>query len=199
VKINRNPISTELQELEELGTCQIPKVFYPQLQAKVEGPTCKANRFGLRHSVWKVARVGRILKGLQIYDAMNVLNNLDNKASTIFRKLLNNGRLSGIQLGMEESRMYIKTIVCGKGFLGKKIDIKGRGRMGIIKIPKTSIKMVIEEIPIEEWYKLMITGKCPMMTAEILKSMAMQSEGDFEKVKQISHMTTSAGRHYRKT
>jgi len=57
--------------------------------------------------------------------------------------------------------MFVKTVVCGKGYLGKQLDIKGRGRMGIRKIPKCSIKMVIEEKPLEDWYKLLLTGKCP--------------------------------------
>jgi len=69
--------------------------------------------------------------------------------------------------------MYVKIIVCGKGIMGKMIDIKGRGKMGIRKIPKCSVKMIIEEKPLDEWYKLMVKGKCPRGTASVLKTMAV--------------------------
>ena len=57
--------------------------------------------------------------------------------------------------------MFIKSIICGKGILQKKIDIKGRGRMGIIRVPRCSVKLVLEEKPMEQFYRLMLTGKTP--------------------------------------
>lgn len=35
----------------------------------------------------------------------------------------------------------------------KKMEIKGRSRMGMIRKPKCSLKLIVEEKPIEEFYK----------------------------------------------
>ena len=83
--------------------------------------------------------------------------------------------------------------------LYKKLDIKGRGRMGIIRVPKSSIKIVLEEKPLDEFYKLMLQGKCPPGMSSLLRTMLVQSDADFDRVKRLSFMTTSKGRHYRKT
>ena len=65
--------------------------------------------------------------------------------------------------------MWVKSIVCGKGILQKKIDIKGRGRMGIIKVPKCSIKLVLEEKHPQDYYKMLLKGECPPGTGDLLK------------------------------
>ena len=95
--------------------------------------------------------------------------------------------------------MFVKSIICGKGFMFKKLDIKGRSRMGIILVPKCSIKIVLEEKPMEDWYKLMLTGKSPPGIGHMFRSMMVQSEANFERVQKLSFLTTSKGRYYRKT
>ena len=52
--------------------------------------------------------------------------------------------------------MFVKSVICGKGFLMKKIDIKGRNRMGMIMVPKCSIKLVLEEKPLKDYYKMLV-------------------------------------------
>ena len=64
----------------------------------------------------------------------------------------------------------MKSIVCGKGILLKKMEIKGRGRMGIRKVPKCSVKLVLEEKPIEEFYRMILEGKCPAGLADQLRT-----------------------------
>ena len=94
--------------------------------------------------------------------------------------------------------MFIKEIICGKGLLFKKMAIMGRSRMGIMRIPKTSIKVILEEKPLVEYYKMMLKGNCPPQMAQLLKSVMVQSDADFNRVKSASFMTTSQGRTYRK-
>jgi hypothetical protein len=45
---------------------------------------------------------------------------------------------------------------------------------------------------------MMMTGKCPPSVGHIFRKMLYQNEADFEKVKELSHLTTSKGRYYRK-
>ena len=115
-----------------------------------------ARRFGLRHSVYKLARVALTVRQHHLYDAQARLDNIDKKASEILQKCINQARANGVAQGMSEDRMFIKTIICGKGLLYKKLDIKGRGKMGIIRVPKSSIQVVLEEKPLVDFYKLML-------------------------------------------
>jgi hypothetical protein len=100
---------------------------------------------------------------------------------------------------MCEDRMFVKSILCGKGIMFKKMNIMGRSRMGIIKVPKCSVKIVLEEKPLEDFYKLMLKGKSPPGIGHLFRTLLVQSEADFEQVKQVSFITTSRGRYYRKT
>jgi len=77
---------------------------------------------------------------------------------------------------MNEQQLFVKTVLCGKGILLKKIDIKGRSRMGMICKPKCSVKIVLEEKPLDEFYKLVISGKAPTGIATLMKSVMVQSE-----------------------
>lgn len=99
---------------------------------------------------------------------------------------------------MREDHMFIKEIICGKGLLFKKMAIMGRSRMGIIRVPKSSIKVILEEKPLVDYYKMMLKGDCPPQMAQLLKTVMVQSDADFGKVKAASFMTTSQGRRYRK-
>jgi ribosomal protein L22 len=54
--------------------------------------------------------------------------------------------------------MFVKNVICGKGILMKKIDIKGRSRVGVKKVPKCSLKIVLEERTPREFYKMMLKG-----------------------------------------
>ena len=95
--------------------------------------------------------------------------------------------------------MYIKSMVCGKGVLFKKIDIKGRGKMGMITVPKSTIKIVLEERHPIDYYKLLLKGQCPPGMGEMVRTMLTQSEADFDMVRKMSHLTTANGRYYRRT
>lgn len=158
-----------------------------------------ARRFGLRHSVYKLAQVARLVSKAHLYDAQARLDNVDKKASEIISKVINSARANGVAQGMAEERMFIKTIICGKGLLYKKLDIKGRGKMGIIRVPKCSVQVVLEEKPLLDFYKLMLQGKAPSGTAHLYRTILVQSDADFEQVQKLSFLTTSRGRHYRKT
>ena len=122
------------------------------------------------------------MKDKHIFDAQTLLNNIDNKASGVLVRLLNSARKNGVQQGMTEDKMFVKLVLCGKGLMFKKLDIKGRSRMGIIRVPKSSVKIVIEEKHPVDYYKMLMKGKCPQGFAGVLKTMLAQSDADFDQV-----------------
>lgn len=69
--------------------------------------------------------------------------------------------------------MFVKSVICGKGILFKKLDIKGRGRMGMIKVPKCSVKIVLEEKTPAQFYEMILKGKCPPAIADQFKTIVV--------------------------
>ena len=101
------------------------------------------------------------LKGMHLYDAQSYCAAVPRKSAEVMGKILNSARSNAKFQGLEEQRLFVKSVVCGKGVLLKKIDIKGRSRMGMIRKPKCSVTIVLEEKSVEDFYKLIISGKCP--------------------------------------
>jgi ribosomal protein L22 len=61
----------------------MPECFYPQYETvKFEGPTCKSMKRKIHHTVYKLAMIGQMIKGLHLYDAQNALNNTSNKKAS---------------------------------------------------------------------------------------------------------------------
>lgn len=114
-------------------------------------------------------------------------------------KILNSARSNAKFQGMNEQRLFVKSIVCGKGILLKKVDIKGRSRMGMIRKPKCSVTIVLEEKSVEDFYKMIISGNCPPGVADQIKTIMVQSEVNLKTIHKMNPMLTSRGRYYRRT
>ena len=113
--------------------------------------------------------------------------------------MLNSARRNAKALDLSEDKLFVKSIICGKGVLLKKVDIKGRTKMGFIKKPKCSIKLVLEEKPIKEFYKMIVTGNTPPAIASQLKTILVQSEANLSTIHRMNGMLTSRGRSYHRT
>jgi hypothetical protein len=106
----------------------------------------------------------------------------------------------------------------GEGKLSTKLEVQTQflhslfiGKMGIIKKPKSSITIILEEKSTEDMYKMFLTGKCPPTFGHLFKLMynsfifesatfaftfyrLFQMNADFETVRKYTHLTTAQGR-----
>jgi ribosomal protein L22 len=57
---------------------------------------------------------------------------------------------------MAEERMWVKEVVLGKSLGPRKIDIKARGKFGMIHYPRCTITVVLEEKSPADFFKLII-------------------------------------------
>jgi len=94
--------------------------------------------------------------------------------------------------------MFVKEVVLGKALGQKKMDIRARGKFGIIHAPISSITVILEEKSPADFYKMMVSGKTPPALGHMFRKMLYQNDADFDKVKQLSHLTTAQGRYYRR-
>lgn len=113
-------------------------------------------------------------------------------------KLLNKMQDEGKEKGLNPDLFYVHEAYVGKGLRGKKIDIKARGKFGIIRRPKSSLNIILHEKPIEHVIKEALKGEAPAGVGEIFRRRLYESNADFEEVRKYSFMLTSAGRYYRR-
>jgi hypothetical protein len=132
-----------------------------------------------------------VIRKKHIYDALTLIQNVPKKGGRIVKSVLEAARVNAVKKGMAEERLFVKECVIGKGLGQHKIDIRARGKFGIIHAPKCSVRITLEEKSPEDFFKMMLTGSCPPAIGHIFRRMLYQSDADFEKVKELSHLTTS--------
>lgn len=156
---------------EEEARADVPECYYPNHQTvQTEGRIVTAKNTHVHHSVYKLAAMARLINGQHLHDAQAYCAATPRKSAEAIGKVLNSARNNAKARGLMEEKLFVKSIICGKGFLLKKIDIKGRSRMGMIKKPKCSVSIVLEEKPMESFYEMIISGKCPPGAARQLKT-----------------------------
>ena len=178
-----------------------PECFFPD-QVKEQqqpNPTWRARKLGIDYSVYKLNACAMIVRKKHIFDALTLISNVTKKGGQLIKSVLEAARVNGIRKGYSEERMFVKEVVLGKALGPKKIDIKARGKFGMMHAPRSSITVILEERSPADFFKMMVKGECPPTVGHTFRKMLYQNDADFERVKALSHMTTSRGRYYRKT
>jgi ribosomal protein L22 len=164
IRVISNKIHSEQQALEAklavLNKQPRVQAFYPQAVPLIENPTSKAERTKQRVSPYKLTRVCNAIGGKHIYDALAMTKD-NSKSGDVVRAVLEAARKNGLKKGLSEERMFVKTAITGKKQYGKKIDIKGRGRHGMITSHHSSVRIWLEEKNPADFYKMMLLGKAP--------------------------------------
>ena len=178
-----------------------PECFFPEVvKANTPAnPTWKARKFNIDYSVYKLNAAATMIRKKHIYDATALIGNVAKKGGQLIASVLAAARVNGIKQGYAEERMFVKEVVLGKALGQKKMDIRARGKFGIIHSPISSITVILEEKSAADFYKLLVAGKAPPALGHMYRKMLYQNDADFERVKQLSHLTTSQGRYYRRT
>lgn len=119
--------------------------YFPDAYKAVENPTWTARKNNIDYSSWKLMSVANLIRGKHIYDAMNILGGVDKKGAPVIKSVLEAARKNGERKGYCEDRMFVKLSICNKAIAFKKLDIKGRGKMGMIKVPRSAYEITLEE------------------------------------------------------
>jgi hypothetical protein len=139
-----------------------------------------------------------LVRKKHLHDALTLIPNCAKKGGKLIRSVLEAARRNGAKKGYAEDRMFVKEVVLGKALGPRKLDIRARGKFGLIHAPRSSITVIMEEKSPADFYKMMVKGATPPSIGHTFRKMLYQNDADFEKVKALSHMTTARGRYYRK-
>ena len=121
-----------------------------------------------------------------------------NKGGPILKELLENLLQKCKDEEGNPDQLYVKQAFVGKGVRSKLIDIKARGKMGIIRRPKSSLTVILEEKPLDHMIRDILIGKTPQGIGEIFRKRLFRANADFEDLCKYSFMTTASGRRYRR-
>ncbi|KAI5965629.1 mrpl22 [Candida pseudojiufengensis] len=108
-------------------------------------PSIYLQSFRIKLSMKKATIVNRFVRKMDLKTAINQLHFNSKKMSTELEKLLKTGLEKVRMLGYNENTIYIDKLWVGSdGKWKKRLDIKGRGRHGIIHHPYIHLKCVLK-------------------------------------------------------
>lgn len=135
---------------------------------------------GIPTSSYKLNDCAKVVRKKHITDALKLVEKIDKKGGPILKDLLIKLKQKCIDEGGNPDFLYVKEAFVGKAFRSKLIDIKARGKMGIIHRPKSSLTVILEEKPIEIMIRDMLTGYTPAGIGEIFRKRLFRANADFE-------------------
>lgn len=114
-------------------------------EIEVLEPSVYVESLRIKSSMKKATVVNRFVRGWDVKAAINQLHFNPKKMSTQLEKLLKLGLEQAEVLGLDTDSLYIHSLWTGSdGNWFKRVDPKGRGRMGIIKHPYIHLKAVLK-------------------------------------------------------
>ena len=202
IRVNRREEVTDsalldekLQKIEP----EYPVCYFPHMYPAEANPTWTARKNDMKYSGWKLMAVAKAIQGKHLLEALAAINASDKKGADIIKATLMAARKNGERKGFNEERMFVQRAIVHKKFSHKKMDIKGRGRTGLIQVPKCDLVVTLEEKQPADYYKMVMKGETPQGIASTIRKMMYQNNADLATVQAMSHLTTSEGRYYRRT
>ncbi|KAL6451834.1 MRPL22 54S ribosomal protein L22 [Candida maltosa Xu316] len=108
-------------------------------------PTIYLHSFRIKSSMKKATIVNRMVRKYNVKTAINQLHFNSKKMSTELEKLLKKGLEEARMRNLDEDQLYIDRLWVGSdGDWIKRVDIKGRGRHGVIKHKYVHLKAVLK-------------------------------------------------------
>lgn len=137
----------------------------------------------LPYSSKRLNMCAKELRGKHITDAFAAIEKMDKKGGPYCKQLLQKVKDIGIEKGLNPDLFYVHEAIVGRGIKSKKIDIKARGKMGIITSPKSSLRIVMHEKPIQHMIKEAIVGQAPPGIGEVFRRRLWENNANFEDVR----------------
>ena len=134
-----------------------------------KNPTAVARKLKMPYSYKKMLACCLPLRKKHIDDASAIASSISKKGGPWLVTMIESVRRNAIRKGLDDNKLFIKELYVGKGIRGRMIDIKGRGKFGMITRPYCHVNLIVEEKPFAEFYKLMMTGKAPQTFGAVMR------------------------------
>lgn len=94
-------------------------------------------------------------------EALDIAQNDLTKGARYAHSLLFQMKNNAVNKGLNPDLFYVSEAWVGKGTRSKKIDIRARGKFGLIRRPKSSLTIILEEKPVKNMIRDALSGNTP--------------------------------------
>ncbi|CAI2377582.1 unnamed protein product [Moneuplotes crassus] len=176
-----------------------PKCYYPDfVEPEPEPVVMRDKMVNLPYSSQRLNDCCKEIRGMHISEAFTTISKNKKKGASYLYDLLTRMRDDGKEKGLNPDFFYVEEAYVGKGIRGKKLDIKARGKFGVIRRPKSSLNIILHEKPLEHIIREALKGQTPQGIGEIFRRRLYETNADFEELRKYSFMLTAKGRYYRR-
>lgn len=121
------------------------KLSLTDSEIEILEPSVYLKSFRIDSSTKKATLVNRFVRGYNVRNAINQLHFSPKKMSLELEKLLKTGLKLGALQGLSEDLLYIHALWVGPdGETAKRTEWKGRGRYGVIRMPRVHLKAILK-------------------------------------------------------
>ena len=100
----------------------------------------------VRISALKSRLVMRLINGKNVNEAMSILNNMNNKAARVIKKVLTSAVANALNnLGLDKTKLYVKEAYVNEGQTLKRMKFGSRGHVDPIKKRTSHITIVVSD------------------------------------------------------
>lgn len=189
---NYDPIEDEIKSLRQK---QPFTIFHTR---KKELPNITGTYGSIKGSVKKLKPTVRQFIGLHLYDAMAEMQDSRKKASLPLFRALNMVRNHALNVGMEQDHLWVKLASLEKQKRRKGIYYHAMGKGGMMKKDWSRVKITLEEKPVSEIYKMMISGDAPKGLAKLWREKIYEANENLDVVRKFQFLLTAKGRQQRR-
>lgn len=108
-------------------------------------PSVYVKSYRIKSSMKKTTQLLRLLNGLDVKKALTQCHFSQKKVARDVADVLSRGIEDGGKLGLDADDLYIAQIWTGSdGWWGKRVEFKGRGRVGIVHHPYVHVRCILK-------------------------------------------------------
>lgn len=108
-------------------------------------PSVYVKSYRIKSSMKKTTQLLRLLNGLDVKKALTQCHFSQKKVASDVAEVLSRGIEDGTKLGLDVNDLYISQIWTGSdGWWGKRVEFKGRGRVGIVRHPYVHVRCILK-------------------------------------------------------
>lgn len=149
-----DPSLTWSRRAEEANIGQaIRKDRYPA-RNQLDLQEINVRKLHMKGSVQKANHLARLVRKLMVPDALVQLRYCRKQRSGEFMQMIKEGvKYAEEKHGLPAEKLQVAIVNLGRGPFLKRVDFKGRGRTGVIRIPSTHVHIVLREKPTSAHYE----------------------------------------------
>lgn len=156
-------------------------------------------RFGrCKGSVKKISPVMRKIIGMHVSEAMHLMRNNRTRVARRIYSALKMVRSHAIQNRLNMMRLFVRDAITNRQRRVKGVRYHAKMRRGLEKKDWCSLLIRLEEKPVREFFRDLVSGNAPVSIMREWKAKVLASEKPLEMMKKYSFLLTAKGRQQRR-